>query len=667
MQTTQRAVEPIMHEVTALAQKKLVAFLEEKGNILSPQHTQALLILNESFTNMAEGRLKGRLAFGLPTGTGKTTAIIQWCAAAIELDYMGPLFSVAVSSSRIDALKSMRALMIEAGIPADQIGLLHESPQKGRANTDDENAERPILLMSHQMIRSSEENLQRYNTFMAGPRSLLLYDESLLTTETSHFDAGTLSDHLAAALSHLNRNKADHPVILPYLTTCRGLLESVIADTEGWNETQEQLVIRPTIAARIAARYADHFEKQGNLVSPFLRASNLDMRLVKHGKSALVSYRIAVPDAMSNIIILDASWPVRYLCRFDEGILDAERVLGLDKQGIKFETIKSFEAVNLYRLRLSGSRTHMKTRFQDGQVVKEVMSVVKTIPKTDSILFFVYKTRERRADFKRILERALDREERDPNTYHIETFGNETSLNTYGHCRHVILVGLLQRDATELMGAYLGQVRDLTADVSKETLDDIHLSERAHLAYQALSRGSCRFVNDGKAKAMAGYLIEQHDGIEEELSAVMTNVNWHEWKPIHLADSLALTDKLVKKVRQFLDTTEETRISSRRLKAVLDLDKVTKMTWTRTVRLAEEYYENQKASCPLKSTGDGAFHWRLEGSSFVKQTFDTLGFSVREEEEASSTVAKYPSPTQKTPSLLKSTGDGYFGVLRVQA
>ena len=66
----------------------------------------------------------------------------------------------------------------------------------------------------------------------------------------------------------------------------------------------------------------------------------------------------------------------------------------------------------------------------------------------------------------------------------IETWGNETSLNSYSFCKHVILVGILHRDLSELEAQYLGQIDNLKKTVELNDLQTIALSERAHCAYQ---------------------------------------------------------------------------------------------------------------------------------------------------------------------------------------
>ena len=73
------------HALTQMATTRLIWFLRKVGNTLSDNHKLALCSLTDAMTRMAEGMVTGRLAFGLPTGTGKTTAIIEWCASVHAL------------------------------------------------------------------------------------------------------------------------------------------------------------------------------------------------------------------------------------------------------------------------------------------------------------------------------------------------------------------------------------------------------------------------------------------------------------------------------------------------------------------------------------------------------------------------------------------------------
>ena len=89
--------------------------LEGFGNTLNIDHKKCLFALNDAMTSMAEGRLPGRWAFGLPTGTGKTRAIIEWITAVHQ--HRLP-YSVAVAASRIEALCTLKRDLVANGVPA---------------------------------------------------------------------------------------------------------------------------------------------------------------------------------------------------------------------------------------------------------------------------------------------------------------------------------------------------------------------------------------------------------------------------------------------------------------------------------------------------------------------------------------------------------------------
>jgi hypothetical protein len=501
------------------------------------------------------------------------------------------------------------------------IGLLHESPKKGASNTDAENQDRQILLMSHQMIRANESNLKRYNSYKGKPRNLLIYDESLLTSDVNHFTVRSLCAALAHAIE-LHRRNEDHDTINNYMTTVRSILE---AEEEGFFQGLSlRMVDMPSLDPGLAAFYVREWKKYG-MISDFLKAANLPLRIVQVGTSAVVSYQVTMPDALKNVLILDASFPIRKLEQSDKTIHDAEVCLKLKKQGVDFSTIKRFDHVELFRLKSYGGRNSMEKRFKDRQMAKEVVEVVKTLPVTDSILMYVYKQQQLGGtDYSKILKAEVFRAGVNLSRIHVDTFGNETSLNSYGHCQHVFLVGILHRNVTELVGQYLGQIRDITGEISKTLADDIHLSERAHLAYQALSRGACRFVEKGQARAMKGYLVEIDPEIETALSTVMPGVSWTNWKSVFLPEIDGLVEKVRASIEAFLSTFKGDKISSRKLKKTMAQENISHMTWQRAVKA---FCEKDQAS-KKESMRAGSFPWKLVGSSLVRVSAESFGFKA---------------------------------------
>ena len=610
--------------LTTQAHAGLVDSLQKFGNMLSPQHEQALFALVDSFTRMASGDLKGRWAFGLPTGSGKTRAIIEWATAVHRQDLP---YTVAVSASRIEALCTLKREMIDNGIPEEKIGLLHDDRNASLRATAD-NDDRPFMLCTHQRIRSKKDNLSLYNLYKGQARHLLIYDESLMSSDVQHFDFIDLCACLAHAIERTKRDSR-HVEICAYLQESKQIIEAMF---DRYDTQHEHLIRTPAIASKIAEHYAKEWEKEGT-ISHFLQAANLDLRMVRDGASAVVGYRVAVPAELRNIIALDASFPIRDLCLLDATVRNAETLPSVRRLGLtSFHDLKRFDDVVLHRLRSFGGRHSIEKRFKDKSMAKECVEVLKTIPENEATLFYLYKLNQPGGtDYRKILEREISKAgiELDAVTPEgkprivISSWGNETSLNCYAYCQHVFLVGILHQDSTRLMGAYLAAVNDLQENVDKAIANDLQRSEKAHLAYQALSRGTCRTVVNGKAKPMNGYMVEIDPEIETTLEQVMPGVVWKKWQPYFVPEHEGLIETWVKTVQDYLNGLEDDRVSSQALRKELKAERVAPRTWTKVIQTVS----GNIRTAPKNNMGEGvSFRWQLEGRTLVKQTAERFGF-----------------------------------------
>lgn len=616
------------HPLTAESFKTLKAALERFGNKPDTQHKMTLCGLLDSMTKMAEGELQGRWAFGLPTGTGKTRAIIEWSTAVHKLNLP---YTLAVSASRIEALCTLKREMIENGIPEEKIGLLHDDSKASLPATAD-NDDRPFMLITHQRIRSKKSNLDQYNYFQGQPRNLLIYDESLMVSDVQNFDFIDLCACLAHAIERTKRDRR-HNEIYNYMVEVKKIIEYVY---DCYDEAKHDLhlITQPYLDPKTAEHYSREWDKEGT-IAHFLRASNLDLRMIRSGHSAVISYKIVIPSELQNMIVLDASFPIRKLCLLDKTIRDAQTLPSIKKSGIKpFHQLKRFDNVQLCRLRSFGGRHTMEKRFKDRSMAKEVVQVLKTIPESEAVLFYVYKLNQPGGiDYQKILAREIQRAGIDIHTeidgkprITIQTWGNETSLNSYAYCSHVFLVGILHRDDIELMGQYLAQTNDIRGEVNKTIANELQLSEKAHLAYQALSRGTCRTVSNGKALPMKGYIVEIDEEIETTLNQVMPGVTWEKWKPYFVPESEGLIDTWAKKVLKYLDSLEDWQdtVSSKYLKRVLKAETIAPRTWTRIIQAVSE---DKRQGSKEDSMEDGVyFQWNLKGRSLIKKTAERYGF-----------------------------------------
>jgi hypothetical protein len=623
--------------LTELAFTNLTKSLENFGNKLSIPHRKALYALVESFTDMATGKLQGRLAFPIPTGCGKTRAIIEWSAAVSKLKLP---YSMVVSASRIEALCTMKRDMIKAGVPADQIGLIY-TPSKAAEKsysepltTDNEN--KPFLLCSHQLIRARECNLALYNTYNGKARSLVVYDESLFISDIETFTVKGLCESLARWTEHFRyiTNRDEHVDISNWLTERKARIEYQFENFEdgGINELPAPSF---TLTSDQEQTYARQFRKAGDSVlADFLSVNGLPLRMFKYGKAAVITYRIVIPEALQNMIVLDASYPIRQLEKLDGTLKDAETLPFCQRERISFDNLKRFDLVTLYRMANRGSRSNAvedKTKMR--RFMQDTVEIIKSIPADEGVLVFVYKEKHGK-DPKSVLESELEKAGIDTETMltlkngkqarrlTIETWGNETSLNSYAHCKHVILVGILHRDLSDLAAQYAAQLDNFSTKVDGETLKTLCLSERAHCAYQALSRGCLRVMGEaGQASTMTGYIIEFEEGLEAELNTVMQGATWREWKPVysdlveHGKTIRTLADRLDRYLRAIPEDVSER--SAKRVWSDLGATKVPRETRSKAVQLMEERY-------PLWNQHDQWFRRSESTVTFSNRTIESI-------------------------------------------
>ena len=581
------------HELTAKAHTRLVNTLQARKNVLSIPHKKALFSLVESFMKMGAGTISGRWAFPIPTGCGKTTAIVECCAALHQVGNTAT--SAVVCASRIEALCTMKRDMLAAGIPANKIGLIYAGAKADKYSEPCtiNNEDRQFLLISHNRVANAQ-HLPQLNTFHGGPRSVVVYDESLLVSEIEHFLVDQFNGALGKWIAKLALDIPTQPElanICNWMTERRAVIETAYHsfDQLGDNQLPSPCF---TLSIDDQVEWQARFKHEGDsILAGFLTVQHLPLRLVRHNKTAAVSYQITIPPSLTNMLVLDASYPIRTLEHEDKTLQDAETLPICKTFQIKFDAFKRFDHVTLYRMTQHGGRSSVAThKVKMKKILLDTVKIIQDIPTEDEILVFVYKDWQQVSSAK-MLETELDKVGIKPGQrIHIQTWGNETSVNTYHTCKHVILVGILHRDLTDLEAHHLGQVNDISKIVTTKTLKDLCLSERVHLAYQALSRGCCRVMgSEGQALPMTGYIIEAEAELETELSSVMPGVVWKPWKPVYsnaVAHGQFISD-LHHRTIQALSSLAVDSIASKTFNAkVLHETKVPPQTWKIALRRA---------------------------------------------------------------------------------
>ena len=562
------------YRLTMAVHDKAVSLLTSYGTVLSTPHSDALFHLAGCLTMLALGKAGGRYAFDLGTGCGKTTLAVSFVAA---LSAARRTETVAIASERVEGLCQLYRDLIGAGVPAEQIGLRHnyqhDPEQRQRfldgkplrdgfasePSTTVDLSEFPYVLYTHNrvfMSGSSADALQQLSAYRGQRRNLIVWDEALLSSQHVSVHWPTFERQLAALRATVDFPDGKHEELRPlvaHFERCSRILKTewFHQRDNGTGEPARVFKLPPLImGTELPEKALGQFHNLGDAYTgellSVLEQSNRPARLVSTA-SGVVSFDVAVPDALRNVAILDASAPIRKLMEADASI---QRWQGLNGKGDPFNgRIVDYSNVVIRWAKAGAGRSTVEGDKRHA-LVNDVVRVVQQIPKDEAVLIFTFKPRAFNRDTLTRLRTKLDeagvsltdtlefRGQRRPRLVFL-TWGMETSLSQFQYCSNVLTCGVLERSDWDLAGAIAGQRRDLQTDITTDTLRDIKLSEAAHILYQAFSRGSARVIVNGKASPMNVWLCHREaDHLQETLStgpaAVMPGAVWLPWETEYL-------------------------------------------------------------------------------------------------------------------------------------
>ena len=620
--------------------KILLTKLQTYGNTLSPAHEQALWGLIWAYNSMSNGEMQGRYAFPLPCGTGKTQSIVSFCQALAELNKTNPEYqeiSIAVSASKVEALCDLKRDLINSGVPAEWIGLFHSYKFKsdvarrflngeiqelpdGYASepTTDNHDKKRILLCTHNRVRR-QDAVDAFNDYKGKPRSLLIYDESLIKS-----DARVIKiENLQSGVGHFRPKKGNdvRDAAIDYIEKALHMVDAELKAQEDLKRPPRSVKL-PELTDKEIQRYKSAFDpsyENTKYLRALLSMSENPLRVMRTGQGeGFISYEVRVSPELENIIILDASHNVRDLLRYDKTIsqLPKSRQVSID-----------YGNLHLHQLKHCSGRHSMEAAFpkdiKKRLLSLEIQDVVKKIPPDEGILFFTFKQRNRGVNFEqtikedlksfgidtdakvRVKERQGDADVMiERNRFNFLTWGNETSLSSFSFCRNVICVGILHRSHLEISGLIAGQADNLLLEINQEEIQEAVKGEVNHCLYQALARGSIRKIQGNKTMPMNAWIIDKLNDVHERLSVVLPGAQWLEWQPKYLVTEGKIA-KMAKRIKVYLDNIPEnvSKVSTRKIKEGAKLQSEPKMTFTEAVRSLAE-----SVNCG----------WEMEGRSLVR-------------------------------------------------
>jgi hypothetical protein len=569
------------------------------GNVLNDEHELCLTKLLTGSAGLALGRDTGRFAYGLDTGYGKTESIVALLSAIhhLKLDHI----SVMVCQLTVEALCALKRRLMEEGIPEQKIGLVYSPLTTASLPYTKATDLRQFQLVTHNRVKDSRCDIVKQNTYLDKARSLVIWDESFMKSQSKSLSLNELSKAVSNfSIDH--RHKQSHEALIKWLQHSLSKLST--------EEGSQQINSMPLELALVGlddgvltsytnlldlwktyGKSKTHTDWQRELLKELLSMANSPIRLTMSGAvgsqkgQAVVSYEVTVPESFTNMVILDASVAIRDLANMDSSVFNVTDYI----------TPKDYTQVNIHQLFNNGGRDSLtkdfaKETLAERRTSQEVIAVIKSKP-TEPFLIFTYNYKPSEGvNFESILRADMASVGIDTHAlvedgkprFQFLTHGNETSLNGLSYCTNVIMVGVLHLKPDTIDGMIIGQQDNLTHEQDIDEARRVDVSEKVHKIYQALSRGSCRSVNDGKALPMTAYLLHRSLDVREGLNKVMRNVNWLEWTSC-LTDSKTNGQKLSVDILSYLEATPSVNfpLSIRSVKADLKVTSAT--TWQRAL------------------------------------------------------------------------------------
>lgn len=516
--------------LAARAFNKLRHFLVNTAKT-NPTEAQlkALYALMDNFSQLTHKTITGRYAWALPVGCGKTTSASLFVAEAIKEGY-----SFVIACGQLSGLNDINDFLVKTlHVPQHLIGTMVSKDLAdmvaGRSVVNGE--EYPILLVTHARVHMGNAELQRYWTYRGAKRSLLIYDESLISSKSVMTPIEEVSNGLDILTGRLQRQQLkvskDFYKTLQYLVGSFEMEQKALhrdievflsTHPEGTPVPSELCYVNFYLDALDTDKFsediktlAEHTWSDGLL--KFLSLCGTQVRLVATNlDNSILSFTVTVPDDIQNMVILDASSPIRLLAEMDSKVITMAEYLPLVKQaGIRnLAALFNYSNVTWHCYRAGGGRHSFKNDKQNLKI-KDAVGLLKTIPAQDSVLFYVFKkqtTHPKEVDLLKTLQGELVKQGYDlaSPSLCIETFGRETSSNNYRHCQHVIFVGTPWPNKVALVGQMLGQKRSMTIHLDDTLIEDVEASEVAYRFHQGAGRGSMRVnMPDGRPSRMTAY------------------------------------------------------------------------------------------------------------------------------------------------------------------
>jgi hypothetical protein len=666
-------------ELEALTSDIHFQILREHGNRPDAAQQLALRAVHNQLAGMVteDSPMQGRWCLAAPIGFGKSSAVAAFLSAAWQKGFLGKI-TVTIAAARVEQLHDFEDAILNAGIPKDEIrryvSVLHKD--KNAKRNSDEDRDVPVLLITHEKIRRVYARPER-NPIDRKPvyflkRDLVVWDERCLVTSPISLPLKDLKQaHGALKADH----KPQHLPLIEWLDQVLPLLvktAAVMSDKYNSKGSLPKSVgVAPQLPAGNIAAFLANIHGAGvaqKTLQDFLSMMQFRLRLIPiKGHEAMVSYFVVVPDHITNVLVLDASFKVSELSTRDASIKNLEEHHPLlrelkETHGKTLRDVIDYTSLRFTRWNVpTGKDSVVKalTEYTNGTAkggnsVQELAEIVKARQAAGkAVLIWTHKSSMGCNNIPQALEAALEKggvdttkkinnpfsrggKESVPQV-RVENYGRHDATNKYSYCNVVVLFGVQRRQLGDISAAILGVDRELGGRLKYQEVYAARVGESAVGSQQAIGRGTSRVTMNGVAGEQETILFYEDTvdfNLTERLADIYPGAKWDDYQPRYAKESKTLVQTWAPIVLKHANESGRERISSRDLKASVDAN-VCGHSWSdildEVCRLSAVEHKEYSlvGELPYRATP-----WNREGRSLVKASAERYGFKDETTEAA---------------------------------
>jgi hypothetical protein len=305
--------------VEKLTQDILYTFRKDYGMSVSEGHEKVLENVSNLLIAIYEGSKKGWFNLPLPVGAGKTQIILHFIKFLYNFD-TGRAFSACLTFDKITEIEDAAKWLKDHGVTDDYFQVVHHKVSdisKVLAKLNDT----PVVLHTHYKLKGAY--LDDYFHYQGRPRSLLVYDESLLNSMVSSWVTSDAVSQIDSFLREWNVNSSFQSKIpkeiVDFFTDFKALVDGTEKGLNILGKQEDDLNVDTTHLDKIdyaeLVKRSRIIEKQLGEIDFFrdiLLVCNAPKQhrkltiFIEKGKPAMLACKELLSDKIENLVNLDA-------------------------------------------------------------------------------------------------------------------------------------------------------------------------------------------------------------------------------------------------------------------------------------------------------------------------------------------------------------------------